>query len=350
MAGSQEEPSLAHADADLARDFELAVANRVALSFGHGRILPAVVLDDLEEHAGERGEISSPLMGSQGGRRGAVGTPLPMRWLDDLVPIAVRAIEFFVEPTSSVFFPREAGDDPALVAFARQPLGFADHSARPGPGIQGAILETAEPPRGLAGVGTSSLRTAPWLGDSPTQARIFTEAKKIIDMVVFTPGHEGFPTESRITPQNDPCPLPAPASRGDHSGNFLERPDRRIGIRPAPSRTQHLTMAGDLDGQITIIPIITMIKPSFRFARQRNIRRLDIPDEIFGFRRMRGLKTVHQQLIQLRRINRALLIAIGRRIFPTPFESIKSAVPGQGTSLVSLATPVLARHVLHANR
>src|SRR5699024_466397 len=108
------------------------------------------------------------------------------------------------------------------------------------------------------------------------------QTQQIVDVMSLAPSHDCFPTEARITPDNDACLGPVLANLADDAFELVHTAGGPVCVRRPQPRAQQVLATEDVQRQITIAAVITMEKTAFLVAMQRIIRGIEIKPDLAG--------------------------------------------------------------------
>jgi hypothetical protein len=252
-----------------------------------------------------------------------------LAFLDPVLHLAARAVDFLVEKAAVGSGFAQRGDDETRVGLALGPFRLADHPTPARPAVEGRIAEVLEAAGRLAGRGRFRLGLQPFDGDLLDEPRVAGEAEHEVDPVLFAPGHQRLAGEPGIGAQENARPGPARPDLADDPRDLLLRPGAAVDVRRPQLGRQKMPAAEHIERQIAGTIIIAVKEPAFLMAVQRIVGRVEVENDLFGRLCVPFEEEVDEQGLDRRRVVADLVVARGD--LARPFEPIESVdLPATG--------------------
>ena len=205
------------------------------------------------EHVSERCDAAL-LVGAQARRRGPVGEEVELAFLDAVLHLAARAVDFLVK---LLCFEGWRGSEVTMKG-GLGPFKSASPSRRPSSGqLCRLVAQLLEGEFGFA---------AFLLWPQPRPVRLRWElralrcgkAGDVVDAVSLAPGHQLFAAETGIPPKPDVNIRPAFPDLGNNPGDFLFRASRGVDVRGPEFRQKQFPAAENVKRQIAVTFVIAV--------------------------------------------------------------------------------------------
>src|SRR4051794_2751497 len=158
--------------------------------------------------------------------------------------------------------------------------------------------------------------------------------------MLLAPSHQLLPRKSRVGAQDDLNLRPAAADLRHDALDLGHRAGGGVTIRTAQKGTQQVWTAENVEWEIAVSPVVAMKEATLLLAMQRIVGRIQIQNDLGGYRLMSRQERLDQEAVHGLGIHRDLPIPI--LLDSTPLQAVQSTLAGQRLAPVLLLTAVVA--------
>src|SRR5208283_298552 len=166
---------------------------------------------------------------------GAVGKEIHLAFLDPVLHLAAGAVDLFIK-SLAVAVPFGLGErrhDKTRIGLTLGPFGFAHDTATAAPALVRRPHKLFEPPRRMFGLFAFGSGGSQVFADLFDETRIPGQAEKVVDTIIFTPGHQCLPAKAAVGSQDDASRRPTPAQAGDDTLHLVGGPGSAVDVADA---------------------------------------------------------------------------------------------------------------------